>query len=70
MRTCAMINRKFECAKVMERKYGHCEKAVPEGKPLSTAKKIPETRIKENNAAHIKGVCVDAQKIAQPHVRV
>ena len=56
--------------KVMERKYGNCEKAVPEGNPLSTAKNIPETRTKENNAAHIKGVCVDAQKIAQLHVKV
>ena len=54
MRTCAIKSGKIECAKVMGHKYGHREKAVPEGKPLSTAKKIPETRIKENNAAHKK----------------
>ena len=70
MCACAIKNRKFEGAKLMEHKCGHREKAVPEEKTALNSKKIPETRIKENNAAHIKGVSVDAQKIAQPHERV
>ena len=36
---------------------------APRENPLSTAKNIPETRIKENNAAQKKGMCVKAQKL-------
>ena len=54
MRACAIKNRKFERAQLMKHQYGHRKKAVPAGKPLSTAKTIPETRIKENNFAHKK----------------
>ena len=68
--------------KEMKRNYGNYGKAVPEGNEgitkgnrapgksaLYSKKNIPETRIKENNAAQ-KRVCASMRKNAQPRVEV
>ena len=54
----------------MKRKYGNYGQTLPEGNPLSTAKNIPETRIKENNAALKEGYVRQCAKIVQPRVEV